>query len=225
MTGTKPFTNPTNDEGSAMSIYPHPCPAARQGSPGRCLGAGLGLSLSNPDSSKRLELGFPPGGYTCAREARRWRRAKVKWGMSDKGTALAQDLTHDEESVHVTGRSFIIVGLVCALVGGLGAIVHLLIVKHPLGVLAFFATGGGVAQFVIGVGVIKHQPWAKAASKGWSVFFVTVFPAIAAVLALRQAGPQAWLSLLAGATLILGGGLSVRAMSAPSPNASGEDDS
>ncbi len=34
----EPLTNPTNDEESAMSICPHPCPSDPTGPPDRCLG-------------------------------------------------------------------------------------------------------------------------------------------------------------------------------------------
>ena len=79
----EPFTNPTNDEESAMSICPNRRPSGPAQPPGRRLGAGLGLSPSIPARSKRLEPGFPGRGrYTRARQARRWSRPKVKWQMS-----------------------------------------------------------------------------------------------------------------------------------------------
>ena len=47
-----------------MSICPYPCPSDPPGPPGRCPGAGLGLSPSILVRSKRLELRFPGGGVT-----------------------------------------------------------------------------------------------------------------------------------------------------------------
>ncbi len=49
-----------------MSIWPHPRRSGPTGPPGRRLAAGLGLSPSIPDRSKRLELGFPGALHSCS---------------------------------------------------------------------------------------------------------------------------------------------------------------
>ena len=55
----EPLTNPTHDEGSVMSICPHPCPSGPTEPASRRLEAGLGLAPSIPVRSKRLGFAWP----------------------------------------------------------------------------------------------------------------------------------------------------------------------
>lgn len=53
------------------------------------LGAGLSLSPSIPEGARDWNLGLGGGGYTLARIARRWSRAKVRWEMSAKNQLVS----------------------------------------------------------------------------------------------------------------------------------------
>ena len=61
MTGANRSPTQHTTRGLRCQSVPAPAQAARQGLQEGRLGAGLGLSPSIPDRSKRLELGFPGG--------------------------------------------------------------------------------------------------------------------------------------------------------------------
>ncbi len=90
-----------------MSTYAQPRPSGPTRAPGRRLGAGLDLSPSIPDRSKRLELGFPAGGrYTRARKARRWSRMKA----NADSFALLEHPKRRVNSHNLNTRAYSVVG-------------------------------------------------------------------------------------------------------------------
>ena len=81
-TRCEPLTNPTRDEGSAMSICPIPAEADRQGLQAAVLRQDSACHRRFRTEASDRNFGFRGARYTLAQKSRRWSRAKAKWEMS-----------------------------------------------------------------------------------------------------------------------------------------------